>query len=87
MRESLEGLMRESLEGLNTAETLTKTSLNKVRAFDPKDIATQREARQMLEELHGKSQELTVKLTGTLELLKRHEDELKEKAGVRQAPK
>jgi hypothetical protein len=58
---------------------VTVKSIDQVRAFSSRELATQSNARQMLEGLGGRPKELTVQLAKTLDQLKRYEDEIKEK--------
>lgn len=67
---SMKDLMRWNLEHLIAEEKRTKESIDKVKALDPKEIATNPKAREMLEDLHGRPQQLTIKLTGMVEQIK-----------------
>jgi hypothetical protein len=53
-----------------------KSYIDKVKALDPKDIATQDNARVAFEGLAGTSQEMRIRATGMLEEMKRGENEL-----------
>jgi hypothetical protein len=77
----VEGLICDNLEKMNQVDLVTKASIHAVRALDPKDIVTQNEARHLLEKFQGRSQELTAKLTRTIDSLRRLENELNEKLG------
>ena len=67
----IKALVDANLERMNAEQKRTKESIDKVRAFDSKQIATDPNARQMLQELHGRPQQLKIKLTGMINDMKR----------------
>lgn len=79
----IETLMANSLKDLKEREIAIKEDIEKIKAFDPKEIATQANARETLEDLYGRSQQMTIQLTQGIEMLKRSEDEFKEKSGIK----
>jgi hypothetical protein len=74
-------LVRTNLDYMDTAEGTTKRSIDEVRAFDSREITTNPEARKKLQELHGRPQQMRIKLTGMVEDLKRDLKDLSEKMG------
>ena len=64
--------LRENVALVNQTDRITNESINKVRNFDPAEVAANPKAREQLEELHGKAQQLKIKLDGNVADLKRH---------------
>jgi hypothetical protein len=71
--------IRGTLDSLEIAETVTRSSMNEIRALDPKNIATEDGARSKVEELHGRSKELMAKAAALLKSTEILESQLREK--------
>jgi len=69
-------LIQENLKYLNHAAKTVDESMHKVRDFDANDIATNPEARKMLEELHGRPQQMKIKVSDMIAQLKRDLEKL-----------
>ncbi len=67
----MQGLIRENLTMYDAEVESTKRSIDKVKAFDPNEIATSSRARLLLEELNGRPSQIKIRLTGSIEYLKR----------------
>jgi hypothetical protein len=64
--------MRENAALVNQTDRIANASIARVRDFDPAEVAANPKARELLEELHGRAKQLTIKLRGNVEDLKRN---------------
>jgi hypothetical protein len=64
---------------LDDVEKFAKAYFAEIQAYDPRDIATKRDARTRLEEVHGSVADLAVKLSNLVADLKRHDEEQSKK--------